>query len=151
MVATNCQGRYACIADAVKKSLDARHGVHHVDRVDRRIAEIGTVAQRKGVDAAGAVDIADHGGKVSHLARPVPGAGAVGGAPVPWNANQANIHLRKRLMVKVEVRQAHERCQPGKTRHHRAGNRGKKISFHQTRPFQGTSLSSTRRISRSNI
>ena len=62
VVAADSQWCHAGITDPVKKCLGARHRVHHIHRVDWRVAQVCAVAQGKGVDAAGPIHIADHRG-----------------------------------------------------------------------------------------
>ncbi len=85
----------------------------YVHRVDRRVAEIGTVAQVKRPDAGGVVHVARHRRQVADLARSVARAGAVGRAAVPGHADQADIDFVG--VSRRDVRQAHESCNAGET------------------------------------
>ena len=130
MVAANGQGGHACGLQLVKKALNACQRVHEVHRIDRRVPQVGAVANRKRLDAIGPVDVAHHGGVVAHLARAVAGTCAVGGAAIPGHADQTDIHILEHRLVQAHQWQAHERGNAGKARHDRAGNGVETIVCH---------------------
>ena len=93
--------------------------VHQVDRIDRRVAEIGDARQLVGRDAADMMHLAHEARHVADLARPVARAGAVGGAAVPRHADQRDVEARRI----GHVRQAHEGRDVAEARHDGAVNR----------------------------
>ncbi len=106
-----------------EERFDARERVHEIDRVHRRVAEVGAMGEAIGLQAADVVDVAHQGGLVAHLARPVARAGPVGRAAVPGHADDADLDAGRRRLIDADVRQPHEGGDARESRQHVAGDR----------------------------
>ena len=92
--------------DLVERALEMERALHP------GVAEIGDPAELIGCDAARLIDLAHQRGLVADLARPVPGAGAVGHAAVEGHADQPDVDGGEILAVG----RAHEGGEPGVAR-----------------------------------
>jgi hypothetical protein len=92
-----------------------------IDRVDRGIAEIGTVAEMERLDSGRVVNVARHCRQVANLAWTMASTGAIGGTAIPGDTDQANVDFVG--IAWVNIGQAHESCDTGEARQVVAGNR----------------------------
>ena len=89
---------------ALEESLDQRDAAHHVQRVGRRIADVGDLAELEGCDPGRRVDLADQARGLAHRGRPMARADPVGGAEIERHADQRDLERRGDL----GPRRAHE-------------------------------------------
>ena len=108
MIAADRERRGAGGMNLGEELLDPLQAVHQVDGIDRRVAQIGDAAELIGRDPADMVDLADEARHVPHFARPVAGAGPVGGAAVPGHADEGDVELGR----VGDMGQAHEGAGP---------------------------------------
>ena len=99
--------------DAVKSPFDDAHRLFQIEGVDGHIADVGDLERVEGRCARGHVVGPQHAALRPDLARPVAGAGAVGGADVDGHADEAGIEPARRSLH----RQAHHRRRARKARH----------------------------------
>jgi hypothetical protein len=93
MVAAGAERHHALGVNAGEEPLDPGEAVGQVDRIARRVADIGDPRQLVGGDPADMVDLADEARHVADLARPMARPGAVGGAAIPRHADQRDVEL----------------------------------------------------------
>ncbi len=119
MVASDAHRRDGALDELAIEGRDARQGVVDARRVDRDIAEIGAAREMEGHDAGCLVQLAHHGGRVAQRARAMAGAGTIGRAPVPWNADEPDIDALDSRILERHMRQAHEGRDAGEARQHK--------------------------------
>jgi len=73
--------------DFGEEGLDAAQSFHEVDGIDAGVTEVGDVAEIIGRDMGLRIDAAHEARHVADFPRTVPGAGPIGGAAVPGNAD----------------------------------------------------------------
>ena len=114
---------------------NSRHAVIKVDGVRPDIAQIGAIHHGERVHAGDRVHRPDHRRQVAQLARPVARSRPVGGAGVPWHADEPHLHLVNARRAHLQMRQAHEARHAGETRHlHRRYGNEKLVVRHLGSP-----------------
>jgi hypothetical protein len=106
-------------ADPRIEPLDLRQGVGDVRRIDWDVAQVGDAREVVRGSPGDRMDAANQARLVADRSGAVAGAGAVGRAAVPGNANQADIDSRR----VGGVGQPHEGGNTGETGHNDAGDR----------------------------
>ena len=118
---------------------NSRHTVIKVDGIGPDIAQIGAIHHGKRVHAGDRVHRPDHRRQVAQLARPMARSRPVGGACIPWHADQTHLHLVDARRAHLQMGQAHEARHTGKTWHlHRRYGNEKLVVRHLGSPVPQT-------------
>ena len=108
MVAAGRHRAHALLEHRIIERGDALHAVGKIDGIDANIAQVSAVGQLEGVCARHRMHLADHGGKIAQLARPVSWTRPVRRSGVPRHTDDSYVDLVDSLRLRLDRGKTHE-------------------------------------------